>query len=511
MINDIRSMYTYIISRLKRVILVGLFLGLIPFVVNGKVVIPAFPSEQHLSLDYEIEVDGLSVPVYKAQTQHHDKKYSFAYFDFSGSVTIKIKSRFSLDKLVVLPDRYGIRPSVSGREATFRLENPCDISFEPDGCNSPLLLFTNSPEVSSVPEHSPDVIYFGPGIHNPQDGLIRLTSNQTLYLASGAIVNAGVEATGDNITICGRGILDGSDWDHNAGPTDFMINAKSCNNLVIKDIIVKGSYYWTIVPQHCDRVLIDHVRLVGSRVGNDDGVDPCNSSNVMIRNCFFRTDDDAISPKGITRAGGEGSSKITENIVVENCVFWVDFANVFRIATESSCPMMANFTARNIDVIHFPDRDRVQIFWLHPTGEMPMENLAFEHIRIHAEKPYHLIKISPSTTLVGTRPIIQPTPNDKTIGPGRRGIGSRGYGEFVVVPSSGPYVHNVVFRDITSYGCASGGDERGAVIIQGVDSQHDVSGIVLDHVEYGGTLVDDRYPMLRMNEHVHHVRFMGNK
>lgn len=102
---------------------------------------------------------------------------------------------------------------------------------------------------------------FGPGEHNPENGLIRLGSNQTLYLAGGAVVNAGIEATGDNITICGRGILDGSDWEHNAGPTDYMINAKNCNNLVMRDIIIKGSYYWTIVPQNCDRVLIDRIRL----------------------------------------------------------------------------------------------------------------------------------------------------------------------------------------------------------------------------------------------------------
>ncbi len=65
----------------------------------------------------------------------------------------------------------------------------------------------------------------------------------------------------------------------------------------MKDIILKGSYYWTIVPQDCDRVLIDHIRLAGSPVGNDDGVDPCNSSNVTIRNCFFRTGRSLVSPK----------------------------------------------------------------------------------------------------------------------------------------------------------------------------------------------------------------------
>ena len=66
-------------------------------------------------------------------------------------------------------------------------------------------------------------VYKRQGEHNPENGLIRLGSNQTLYLAGGAVVNAGIEATGDNITICGRGILDGSDWEHNAGPTDYMI------------------------------------------------------------------------------------------------------------------------------------------------------------------------------------------------------------------------------------------------------------------------------------------------
>ena len=376
------------------------------------VIYPAPPGER-LSEDYIVEVNGKKVPIYHVITQHHDKKYSIGYFDFSESVTVTVQSRYSLNCLNILPDKYGINPVIKGNEAVFVLDKPCDISFEPNGCNSPLILFCNEIETDWPCRNDSNVIYFGPGEHNPEDGLIRLKSNQTLYIAGGAIVNAGIEASGDNITICGRGILDGSDWEHNAGPTDFMVNAKNCNNLVIKDVIIKGSYYWTIVPQNCDRVLIDHVRLAGSRVGNDDGVDPCNSSNVTIRNCFFRTDDDAVSPKGITRAGGEKESKPVENILVENCVFWVDFANVFRMATESSCPAFRNFTARNIDVIHFPDRDQVQIFWLHPTGEMPMENLSFENVRVHGEHPYNLIKLTPAYQLVGTRPIEKPSPNNK--------------------------------------------------------------------------------------------------
>lgn len=457
------------------------------------------PAGQPLSEDYTITVNGKDVPVYPVLSQHHDKKYSIAYFDFSGKVTVKIRSKLPLNKLVVLPERLGVKPDVSNGEASFTLDSPVDLSFEPTGQDSPLLLFSNAPETDVPDKKDPNLIYFGPGIHNPADGLIKLHNNQTLYIAGGAVVNAGIDASGDNIRIMGRGILDGSDWQHNAGPNDFFVNATDCNNLLIKDVILKGSYYWTVVPQRCDRVLIDHIRLAGSRCGNDDGVDPCNSSNVTIRNCFFRTDDDAISPKGTTRAGGELTSRPCENILVENCTFWVDYANVFRIATESSCPGVRNFIARNIDVIHFPDRNPVQIFYLHPTGNMPMENLTFENIRINGEGKVNLFKITPMLQLVGTRPIEVPKPNDIQIGQGRRGMGSRGYGEFIPINAAGPYVRNVTFRNISLTGNAEASErEPGAIWLQGISEDHDVSNVVFENVTRYGVPLKLDSPGMKM-------------
>ena len=179
------------------------------------------------------------------------------------------------------------------------------------------------------------------------------------------------------------------------------------------------------------------------------------------------------------------------------------------MSKESSCPVFRNLTARNVDVIHFPDRDRVQIFWLHPTGEMPMENLCFENIRINGEIPYNLIKLTPALQLVGTRPIEKPTPNDIKVGPGRRGPGSCGYGEFVVVPSYGPYIHNVTFRNITTYGKESDRKaERGTVLIQGIDERHDVSGIIFDNVEYYGTRIGADSPNIQTGDFVKHVQYV---
>lgn len=486
-----------------------LFLTGLSVKVNCQVIVYPAPKSEVLSADFTMEVNGKPVPVYPAKSQHRDKKYSLAYFDFSGSVTVKIKSVHPLDSLVILPVKFGIKPIVNSNEATFTTDKPFNISFEPSGGNSPLLLFSNPIEKNAPKQGDPNVIYFGPGEHNPEGGLIKLKDNQTLYIAGGAVVNAGIDATGDNIRIIGRGILDGSDWEHNAGPNDFMLNLTDCNNIDIKDIIIKGSYYWTIVPQRCDRVLIENVRLAGSRVGNDDGVDPCNSSNVTIRGCFFRTDDDAISPKGTTRAGGETDSRPVKNIVVDNCIFWVDFANVFRIATESSCPGIRNFTAKNIDVIHFPVRNQVQIFYLHATGNMPMENLVFENIRINGEYSFNFAKLLLAKQLVGTRPIEIPKPNNITSGPGRRGTGSRGYGEFVYIPADRPYIHNVIFRNIETYGENKiPGHILGNVQLQGIDEKHNISGITFENVTLYGKPLKSDSPGVRINNFVNNVQFV---
>ena len=86
--------------------------------------------------------------------------------------------------------------------------------------------------------------------------------------------------------------------------------------------------------------------------------------------------------------------------------------------------------------------------------------------------------------------LVQPTPNDRHYGPGRRGTGSRGYGEVVIVPSYGPFVHNVTFRDIVTYGDSSRKEERGNVIVKGIDETHDVSGISFQDVFYYGNRVE---------------------
>jgi hypothetical protein len=51
------------------------------------------PPPIRLSSDYTILADGLPIDVYVASTHLRDGKYSNAYFDFSSSVIVSIKSK----------------------------------------------------------------------------------------------------------------------------------------------------------------------------------------------------------------------------------------------------------------------------------------------------------------------------------------------------------------------------------------------------------------------------------
>lgn len=105
------------------------------------------------------------------------------------------------------------------------LDQPCFLSFEPEGKRHPLLIFANPMELNPPVKNDPDVIYFGPGVHKPEGSVIKLKSNQTLYLAGGVVVQAAINvADAQNVTIRGRGIVDATPWVHSKGQQHFFID-----------------------------------------------------------------------------------------------------------------------------------------------------------------------------------------------------------------------------------------------------------------------------------------------
>ncbi len=424
------------------------------------------PEGEPLSADYRVEVNGRPVDVYLAKTEFNDGKYGFASFDFSGEVNVRVTSPLSLEKAEILPQSSGIELVLRTAQALeFTARRPFKISIERDGENSPLLLFGNPLEENPPKAGDPGVVYFGPGIHKP--GKISLGDGQTLYLAGGAVVKGGVEAKGENIAILGRGILDGSDYPHLDGPMIFMVHFEKCRNVAVRDVILRGSWSFTIAPCGCDNVTIDNVKICGSRVLNDDGIDIINSRDVAIRDCFIRTQDDCIAIKGLK--GYEDRS--CERITVTGCSFWTDIANIFRIGYESDAEAMRDITARDVDVLHFVDTRPVEHYWtkcvfcIQPSNNMPMEDLVFEDFRINAAGGRNvLVKILPMICGGWSLPDA-----DKA-------------GDFIDTKYQEPgrHVKNCRFKNIVLSGKAGG--RPGMIYVSGVDAGHTVEGVTFENV-----------------------------
>lgn len=343
------------------------------------------PAGEAITGDYTVTLNGKTVDVYAAQSEFFEGDYYFAAFDFSGSVAIRVTSAQSLENVQVQPSRFGVGVERNGHnEVTLTANAPFRISVERNGRIKPLLLFGNPIETDVPRPGAPNVVYFPPGVHRP--GKINLTDNQTLYLAGGAVVKGCVHAKGKNITIRGRGLLAGEESPRFKGPGRYLLDCRDCQDLSVRDIVLRNPWSWTFVTWNCDRVLIDNVKICGSRMINDDALDLVNTQNATVRNCFFRTQDDSIAIKGLAKM-----TRPCENILIEDCEFWTDVANIFRIGYECETAGMRNLNARNIDVLHYSKNYRAPtnywanaIIWLQPNQDMLMHNCHFENIRVRS-------------------------------------------------------------------------------------------------------------------------------
>ncbi|MCU6454112.1 glycoside hydrolase family 28 protein [Sphingomonas sp. A2-49] len=97
-----------------------------------------------------------------------------------------------------------------------------------------------------------------------------------------------------------------------------LIQFNRCRNVLIEDIAIEGSPFWTIHPLLCRDVTIRRVK-VRAHGHNNDGVDPEMCENVLIEDCRFDQGDDAISVKSGRDMDGWRLARPCRNVVVRNC------------------------------------------------------------------------------------------------------------------------------------------------------------------------------------------------
>lgn len=216
-------------------------------------------------------------------------------------------------------------------------------------------------------------------LHNGRflSGTIYLKSNVTLHVEAGAVLlgsdnlndfpiipSKHPSYTGEfvsnkaliyaedarNITISGRGIIDGRGgaWvDGPYGSPSFsirprIIHFRGCENVRISEVTLYNSASWVQSYQSCKNMVIDGItvdsrpnkdiekpRFVDARGRNNDGLDLVDCQQVRISNCFINSGDDALCLKSFSPDEG------CRDITITNCVVSSNASGI-KIGTETS-------------------------------------------------------------------------------------------------------------------------------------------------------------------------------
>ena len=307
---------------------------------EGQLTIYEGPRTMESSRTASVRVNGYDLFVYDVMVNHEHiwnantipSSTPMTYFDFRGKVRIEVEMpglEQPVESAAVLPTAAGIVPEVETGVVRFELTEPGQytVVFN-DNVNKALHIFANPPEENVPDPEDPNVYYIGPG--EWVIDAIMLKDNETLYISGGAVLHSIITAANaDNVRICGRGIIDGSDypaWNQTGSYARVPISLDHSKNVSVEGVIVANSNCWNVNSYSCKNVEITNVKVISGRQ-NGDGFTFQSCTNHTVTDCFARTWDDSLVLKNYS-----GSTK---GIIFRNCQIWTDLAQSMEIRYET--------------------------------------------------------------------------------------------------------------------------------------------------------------------------------
>ncbi len=445
------------------------------------VLVAPAPVGEELSADYTVTVEDRPTPVYRCRVSavplnqvwpgyqrplDQTELASFAYWDMAGAVRVEVVAARAPKTAAVRPTRLGIRPKIDGRRISFILPSPAHCTVELDGPHHALHLFASPLEQERPRRDDPAVRYFGPGVHKP--GRIELQSNQTVYVAAGAVAHGYVVARdARNIRIVGRGILDAASFER--GAFHGIVGLHNCEGVVVDGLVLRDPPSWTVVPAKCRNVKMNDLKLIGLWRYNSDGIDVVNSQDITITNCFIRSFDDSLIVKGLKSC----EQQPVRNVFAGGCVIWNDWGKALAIGPETCGPEIADVVFRDCDIIRTAD----SAMHVHGGDRARIRNVRFEKIRFEIDP-------APVRQRLQTRRDERyvPDPADRycplllvVV------VGQTSYSQDSELGS----IDGVHLADIDIIGpCTPGSYVRGA------GAEHDVENVTVDAIRHNGQPVD---------------------
>ena len=309
-----------------------------------------------------VSVNGYDLFVYDVMVNHEHiwnantqpTTTPMTYFDFEGKARIRIEMP-GLGKAVesaqVLPSALGISPTVENNAVSFTITKPGQYTVVFNGSvNKALHIFANPLEEDVPNPNDPDVFYIGPG-EWVMDAIV-LESNQTLYLSGGAVLHSIISVNNaENVRICGRGMIDGSDypaWNQPGSYARVPIDLNHSKNVRVEGISLVNSNCWNLNSFSSKNVTVDNVKIISGRQ-NGDGFTFQSCTDHLVSNSFARTWDDSLVIKNYS-----GSTK---GITFQNIQVWTDLAQSMEIGYETDKgmtldPEIADVLFENITVLY---------------------------------------------------------------------------------------------------------------------------------------------------------------
>ncbi|MCQ2095247.1 MAG: alginate lyase family protein [Bacteroidaceae bacterium] len=454
-----------------------------------------------------------------ADGQHKVSQISYAVFDFSGSVNVKVISKKRKYKTAKIRPTYrGVIANVLNDSVlTFSLFQPENISVEFDGSISDnLLVFTGKPAARAdvvrkeAQSNKRRFVVVPDGYYDRGDGLryiqnlmpesksmkvnavdvtgssapvakdiIRIPSNTTVYLSPGAYINGtfAIEDASD-VSIIGRGIC---------RPDDGYEGAHVHRS---RNVLIDGLVLCTCPIGESSNVMLHDVRSI-SHPGWGDGLNVFGgSSDITFDRVFCRNSDDCTTAYA-TRKGFKGS---VSNIRMTNSTLWADVAHPIFIGlhgagslVEKGVPAdsIVGLVYENIDILgqEEPQLDYQGCLAINVGDNNLVRDVLFENIRIEDIRHGSILQVKVSN-------------NAKYCTAVGRGV-----------------------RDVSFNNIRYNGREPGMSLILGYDSLHNVSNVVFRNLRLNGRVIHDAMPGkpgwyktadmggIFLNDHVEGIRF----
>ena len=413
---------------------------------------------------------------------HEFEQGSFGLFELSSSVDVEIHTDFDIRWVDIRPKSRKILPIVGADHTSlrFRVKEPGAVTVEfNDDLGHVVHLFAYAPQKDAPQPGTPNVLYFGPGIH--EAGLIDLHDGETLYLAPGAWVKANIRSIGTkDVVIRGRGILDGSDvekeraGDRSPGSHN-MIYLEHTQNAKIEGITIFNSVNWTVFVRSSTGTRIDGVNILNpsNNYGND-GFDIVSSSDVVVENTFVRTNDDCVVVKNMDDVE-------VSDVLVRHSIFWnmPTGGNGIETGFELRNHPVHDLRFEDIDLIHVQRGSAISI---HNGDSAVVENITFDNIRVEDVRR-KLIDIAIVYAQYGAD-----RPKDEQENRRRIDRGGAWDGILTYTPEQKPaisdlrgHIRNITIKNVNVI--------EGSLpysVIAGFDDEHAIDGVSIEGLQYRG-------------------------